>query len=308
MVMTAIENTIHSLFKYKNENAVVETMTPSFPQYHINTNEFHALKEFLYFNTGIVINDNKRYLLLNRLSKRLRYLGLFNFSDYLHYINHSTSGKSEIVELIDAMTTNKTDFFREFRHFEFMTQTVLPEYLKSNPKNVPFKIWSSACSSGEEPYSIAMSLIEYSKKSPLFKFDVLATDISETVLRHCVSGIYTKDKIAPIPSALLSEYFETNGTEYKVKPSITKQVSFKKLNLLSEYQISLKYYDVIFCRNVMIYFDKATQSKIVGKHFEVLKPGGYIFIGHSETLHGMNTRFEYISPSIYRKPVDAISV
>jgi chemotaxis protein methyltransferase CheR len=274
-----------------------------FAHFSIQDSEFKNLQALIYDKTGIVIKENKRYLLVNRLAKRLRHLGLKSFTDYIKYVSGGAQAQPELVELIDAVTTNKTDFYREIKHFHYLEQTVLTAFVQVNKSSFPFKVWSSASSSGEEPYTILITLAEFFSKYPGMRFEILGTDISETMLRQCVSGVYQKDKVHPIPPHLLKKYFVTDGTDYKVKPELTKPVSFKKLNLLQDFQRTLRGYDVIFCRNVMIYFDKGTQEKIVNKMYDVLKPGGYLFIGHSETLHGMNTQYEYISPSVYRKTV-----
>lgn len=284
----------------QNSRLVTQAET-FFAHFTIQDNEFKNLQSLIYDKTGIVIKENKRSLLVNRLAKRLRHLGLKSFTEYIKYISSGVRAQPELVELIDAVTTNKTDFYREIKHFHFLEQTVLPAFVQSNKTAMPFKVWSSASSSGEEPYTISITLSEFFSKHAGFKFDILGTDISETMLRQCVSGVYQKLKVHPIPPHLLKKYFTVNGMDYKVKPELAKPVTFKKLNLLQDFQRTLRGMDVIFCRNVMIYFDKGTQETIVNKMYDVLKPGGYLFIGHSETLHGMNTKYTYVSPSVYRK-------
>ncbi|MEW6238967.1 MAG: protein-glutamate O-methyltransferase [Candidatus Omnitrophota bacterium] len=263
--------------------------------------EFKSLQKIIYDTAGIDIKESKKYLLINRLSKRLRNLGLRNFTEYLSYLDLGERRNQEIVEFIDAVTTNKTEFFREYNHFQFMQNPFLPDLLKNRPAS-PIRIWSSACSSGEEPYSIAIFMSELIKYP--WKLDILASDISETILRAAVQGIYDESKLKPVHPNLLRKYFLKGSGRYKIRPEIANLISFKKINLKLDYHRSLSNFDIVFCRNVLIYFNHDMQNQIINKHWQVLRPGGYLFLGHSETLFGTHVNFQYVAPSIYRKAED----
>lgn len=275
----------------------------AFPTVHnISEREFDALRHLIYRECGVVIKPHKKSLLVNRLSKRLRHLGLATFSDYLDFLKTPRGGKGELTELIDAVTTNKTDFFREPKHFDFLRDHMLPGIKNRVLSGGPCRIWSAASSSGEEPYTLAICLSEFFGTGPGNKFEILGTDISETVLRHAVAGLYREAAVQPIPRHLLLKYFDKRGNLYRAKPEIARRVTFRKLNLLHDFQRYLRNIDAVFLRNVLIYFDRATQEGIIQKIGSVLRPGGYLFIGHSESLQGMRTPFEYAAPSIYRRP------
>jgi len=224
---------------------------------------------------------------------------LSNFTEYLNYVQSSPSKHQEFIELIDNVTTNKTDFFREPQHFSFLREQAIPQLQQLNGnRNTTIHIWSAACSSGEEPYTLAICLAEFLMSN---NFQIMASDVSETVLRHAVAGIYEENRVTPIPMPLLRKYFLRGDKRYKIKPEIAKLVSFKKINLNHDFHRHMKNLDVIFCRNVMIYFNKATQQELINKFWQVLRPNGYLFLGHSETLQGTNTPFTYIAPSVYLK-------
>lgn len=275
---------------------------PSGGGFTMSEKEFNVLRQMVYDHCAIDIRPHKKQLMVNRLSKRLRHLGIATFSQYVNYLNEGNNKDQEFIELIDAITTNKTDFFREPKHFSFLEQEVIPAAV--NQRNRPdrrLRIWSSACSSGEEPYSISICLNEALARYPGWSFEILASDISETILRNAVTGIYEENKVSPIPMNLLRKYFLRGNRRYKVKPETGQNVTFKKINLKLDFQRMLSNFDVIFCRNVLIYFNRETQHNIIQKCWQVLRPGGYLFLGHSETLQGMETQFHYILPAIYQK-------
>ena len=266
--------------------------------------EFNELRNLIFDSIGIEIREHKKHLLVNRLSKRLRQLGLQCFREYLNYLETSPNRHKEMIELVDAVTTNKTDYFREPKHFQIMDEVSLPALI-ANParKDRTIKIWCSASSSGEEPYTLAMCLAEFFQHKPGWSFEILASDVSETMLRTAASGIYAEERIQPVPFELLRKYFLKGDKRYKVKPELAKYVTLKKINLKHDFHNSLSGYDIIFCRNVLIYFNQDSQDQIIEKHWRVLKPGGYLFLGHSETLHKTSGLFEYVAPSVYRKPM-----
>ncbi len=265
--------------------------------------EFNDLRNVIFGSIGIEIREHKKHLLVNRLAKRLRQLGLPRFQDYLNYIETSPNRHQEMVELIDAVTTNKTDFYREPKHFHIMDEVSLPALTADPSRKRTINVWCSASSSGEEPYTLAICLAEHVQKKPGWSFEVLASDVSETMLRTAASGIYLEDRIQPVPHEILRKYFLKGDRRYKVKPELARYVTFKKINLKHDFQNSLSNYDIIFCRNVLIYFNQDSQDQIIEKHWRVLKPGGYLYLGHSETLHKTSRLFEYVAPSVYRKPI-----
>lgn len=268
--------------------------------FHMSDEEFSTIRQWIYEAVGIEIKPHKKHLVINRLSKRLRHLGLTSFAHYLSYIQTEDRSKKEFTEMVDVITTNKTDFFREAKQFDFLRDKVIPQ-LRAERAASPIKVWSAACSSGEEPYSLAIWLSEIRESDPGFRFDILASDISETILRNAVEGIYQEDKIRPIEYALLKKYFLKGNGRYKIKPQLSQLVTFKKINLKHGFQSQLQPMHVIFLRNVMIYFNQQTQEEIVRKCWDVLTPGGYLFLGLSETLHNRGLPFEYAAPSIYKK-------
>jgi chemotaxis protein methyltransferase CheR len=282
---------------------VFENTSTPFNQVKMNDREFAHLRDLIYEHTAIEIKEHKKYLLVNRLSKRLRLLGVATFSEYLHYLHVGKNCKQEFIELVDAVTTNKTDFYREPKHFSFIEQRIFPLLVAANGNRTPkkFQVWSAASSSGEEPYTIAICLSELFSRLPNWDFEILGSDISETVLRMAAMGIYDEERVAPVPAPLLRKYFLKGNNRYKVKPELAKKVSFKKVNLKLDFHRTLSDFDIVFLRNVLIYFNRETQQDIVNKCWHVLKPGGYLFLGHSESLHGANTPYTYIAPAVYQK-------
>ncbi|MBN2008491.1 protein-glutamate O-methyltransferase [candidate division KSB1 bacterium] len=266
----------------------------------LTSDQFARVSQILYRACGISLGPGKEELVKARLVKRLRFLNLHNFDQYIEFVN---SGKSaqELKIMTDALTTNKTSFFREEQHFHFLKDHVIDVVAKTTQK---LRIWSAGCSSGEEPYSIAMHLQENISNSYSWDNKILATDISPTVLNKAKNGIYTEESLRDVPVSLHSKYFRRMGTEfdiqYQVMDNIRNMIKFAILNLIGPWPMSGPF-DVIFCRNVMIYFDKPTRQKLVSRYYSLLKPGGYLFVGHSESLTGTATQFKYIQPAVYMK-------
>lgn len=274
--------------------------------FQMSDKEFETLRSLIFDTIGITIKAHKKYLLVNRLSKRLRHLGLRTFTEYLGYLESCDQKYQELTELIDAVTTNKTDFYREPKHYTVLEDMVLPAIMNdSRKKDRTIRIWSSACSSGEEPYTLGIIMSEYLKKHSGWKVEILASDISETVLRAAVTGIYEQPKIAPIPYELLRKYFLKGNARYKVTPELARLVTFKKVNLKTDYPRAIPTQDIVFCRNVLIYFEPEHQKDIIAKHWQVLQPNGFLFLGHSETLHGGSGSYSYVAPSVYQKTSQA---
>lgn len=265
----------------------------------LSTEQFQTISELVYEKAGIHLKSGKEALVRARLMKRLRALGLQTISDYMTLIR-SESGDKEIGFMIDVMTTNKTSFFRESAHFDFLRETVLPEIQDQNR----LRFWSAACSSGEEPYTLAIvlreSLPDIRRRDAL----ILATDISRRMLNIAGRGSYTFDKVKDIRGEYLRKYFvrsKTPGEDvYRVKPEVRALARFAYLNLMQRWPMKGSF-QVIFCRNVMIYFDRSTQQELVNRFWDLLAHGGYLFVGHSEGLSAIHHQFRYVRPAVYQK-------
>lgn len=270
----------------------------------ITENEFIALSNLVYDKIGIQITDQKKTLLVGRLQKLLRAYKFKSFQEYYNYLTNEKSGKA-ISELANYISTNHTFFYREHEHFEFFYKYALPEIeqklKKSKIKDI--RIWSAGCSSGEEPYTLIMLILEYfGKEYKNYDAGILATDISEKALKYAIEGIYSDEKVSPLPDNFKNKYFTKNsdGT-WKIADGVKKEVTFRKFNLISEVYPFKKQFDIIFCRNVMIYFDDKTREKLVEKFYNFTAPMGYFFIGHSETLNRTKSQFKFIMPALYQK-------
>jgi len=264
----------------------------------LNNRQFQEISRLVYQKCGISLKSGKEALVRARLMKRLRALEIPSIKAYMELIS-SDQGQAEIHTLIDVMTTNKTSFFRESAHFDYLSQVILPELDQQR-----LRFWSAACSSGEEPYTLAMVLREniaaIDKKDVL----ILSTDISNRMLETAREGIYSQERMADIPQPLIQRYFErcSNGLgkSYRVGPALRKLVRLAPLNLMQPWPMKGPF-NVIFCRNVMIYFDRPTQQQLVNRFYDLLMPGGYLFVGHSEGLSGVRHDFQYMKPATYRK-------
>ncbi len=268
----------------------------------LSSRDFARLRELMHAETGICLSPEKKTMVEVRLKRRLRILNMATYREYCEFVFGRKGMKEELVYLINVITTNKTDFFREPAHFEFLAQRALPE-LAMNGR--PFLAWSAGCSSGEEPYTVAMVLSEYAETLSGFRFRILATDISTAVLEKAELGVYTSECVAPIPLALKRKYLlrsrDSKSARVRVVPDLRKLIEFRRLNFMDADYALAERADVIFCRNVLIYFDRATQESILRKLVHNLTPGGYLFVGHSETLHDMALPVVPVAPALYRK-------
>jgi chemotaxis protein methyltransferase CheR len=268
--------------------------------------DYHKIAEFVHKTAGINLLEGKKELIRTRLGKRMRLLQINDFRTYFKHVMSDETGE-EIVFLLDALATNLTSFFREDQHFDFMGKTLLPllEAKRREKGSHRLRIWSAACSSGEEPYTIAMVVME---KSPYFgtggDCKILATDISTKVLNIAKQGMYGPERVKTVPPMLVSKYFQKTGDRehhmYQIIPQLRNLIAFRRLNLMDPLPFKNPL-DLIFCRNVMIYFDKETIGQLVSKYYQILAPGGYLFIGHSESLSGFAHDFKYVQPCIYQK-------
>ena len=273
-------------------------------QYVISDKEFGLFSDLVYSVSGIVLNASKKELVKARLSKRLTKVKIETFGEYYDFVTKHDKNGDELVQLIDSISTNKTDFYRESRHFDFLNSPLLPALVeeKRKSKNRTIRIWCAASSSGEEPYSLAITVLDHIKPNEGWNLKILATDISTKVLQKAINGVYTKEVLGCVPKAVITTHFSKAPNDcYKVKDHLKNLITYRRFNLMTP-KFPFKYpFDFIFCRNVMIYFDSKTQEELISKFYNCLPKGGYLFIGHSETLTRKTHGFKYIEPAIYRK-------
>ncbi len=268
---------------------------------------FLKFSSFVQSELGIKMPKVKKTMLQARLSKRLRKLGMMNFDEYYDFVFSPDGIKTELQNMIDAVTTNKTDFFREPRHFNYLVQTALPELIHNGAIKNGRKVlvWSAGCSTGEEPYTIAIVLSEFAEKCPGFWFSILATDLSIKVLKEAALGIYSEDDVEIIPIQLKKRYLLKSKDRKKgmvrIVSGLRSGIDFRRLNFMADDYGIRRERDIIFCRNVLIYFDRVTQEIVLNRVCRHLRPGGYMFMGHSETLNGLNVPLLQAAPTIYKK-------
>ena len=271
----------------------------------LKSSEFQILASLVYSHCGIHLSEVKKVMLESRLQKRLRALQLTSFNDYIEYVSSKEGIENELVHMIDVVTTNKTDFFREPVHFEYLKERLLPEFAEETKFNRPLRAWSSACSTGEEPYTLAMVLQDFALLHGRFSYNILASDISTQVLQKASLAIYNANYVNMLPMGVKRKYFLKSKDIVKptarIVPGIREKVDFFRFNLMdNEYDVEGDL-DMVFCRNVLIYFDRATQQKVVSKLANKLRPGGYLFIGHSESLHQFDLPLTQVKPTIFIK-------
>lgn len=268
------------------------------PQVVLSVETFNSLRSYIYELCGIYYQDNKKYLLESRLQKRINYLNLKSYEQYLDFIKFNPGGKSEQRYLFEAITINETFFFRNQPQLDALISNIIPELI-SIKKSSCFKlrIWSAASSSGEEAYSIAMALNESIRpKYPNMEFEIVGTDISQSVVDIARRGVYREYSIRNTPAYYLNKYFKNSGGNFEIDQNIKKYVSFKILNLYDDPAMkAMNSFDVIFCANVLIYFDMKSKMKVVSHLYNNLNRGGYLFIGYAETLNGISKAFKLIS-------------
>jgi len=279
-------------FKLQND----EPMAPA--AIDLNEKHFNKISELVYQSSGINLKKGKEALVRARLMKRLRAIGMKSVEDYMDYIEDA-EGAYELTSLIDVMTTNKTSFFREVEHFNFLRDTILPELERSR-----LRFWSAACSSGEEPYSLAVLLRDCIANIDTKDVLILATDISRRMLEKAHSAVYSEQMLRTLPPLYQKKYFKKLDNQrtglHRVTDDVRKMIRLAWLNLLDPWPMKGPF-NVIFCRNVMIYFDRPTQQTLINRFWEILEPGGYLFVGHSEGLSAITHNFQYVRPAIYCK-------
>lgn len=267
--------------------------------------DFKKLSYFIYNNYGIKMPEAKKIMLQSRLQKRLSVLKINSFSEYCDFLFSKEGEQMELIHMVDVVTTNKTDFYREAAHFDFMREVVLPEFVHQNNSRKPMKLWSAGCSSGEEPYTMSFVLSDFAEKNSGFDYQILGTDISTRILEKAITAIYAEDRVSIVPLEIKRKYLLKSKDRQKptvrIIPELRRKVSYQRLNFMdSSYDIS-DVFDVIFCRNVLIYFDRPTQEAVINKLCTKLKTGGYFFLGHSESITSMKVPLVQLKPTVFMK-------
>jgi len=267
---------------------------------------YDFLAQLIYERSRIRLGADKHALMAGRLGQRLRTLGIADYDEYCRLLQ-SPDGEGEIDSLIDLISTNHTEFFREPAHFEILARQVLPAAAAAQTiGQQTYRVWCAAASSGEEVYSLAIVLAEFARLRPSFQWHIDASDISRTMLERCRRGIYPADRVNLPAADLLPRYFQRGFAEregfYRVKPELRQRTTVQRINLFQQHYAIPRRQDVIFCRNVMIYFDVESREWLVNRLTDYLAPGGYLFVGHSESLIGVRHRLHAVWPSVYRKP------
>ncbi|MDH4027741.1 MAG: protein-glutamate O-methyltransferase [Nitrospirota bacterium] len=289
------------------EDAINRNMQPA----EMSQEDFRRISEFVQKELGIMMPPAKRIMVQSRLQKRLRALRMSSYKQYCEYVFSPRGIEGELVHMIDLVTTNKTDFFREPAHFEYLISTAVPELARLTGAGAgkQLMIWSAGCSTGEEPYTLAMVLQDYAEKSlpRKFAYTILATDISTKVLNIAQKGIYSVDRITPVPMEFRKKFLLRSRDREKglvmFNREIREIIRFRRLNFMDEDFGFREPLDIIFCRNVIIYFDRNTQKKLFNQFYRHMTPGGYLFTGHSETLNGLDVPFTRVGTAVYRKPL-----
>ncbi len=274
-------------------------------QAKLSTSEFNKLSNFIFTEYGIKMPDVKKTMLQSRLQKRLRALNMTSFSEYVEFVFSKKGQTEEVIHMMDVVSTNKTDFFREPVHFDFIKNHIIPQKYGGGNYRRPIKIWSAGCSSGEEPYTIAITMNELKDDYPALDYSILGTDISTQMLQNAMNGIYKESRVLNIPMSIKRKYFlkskNRENPTVRVIPELRKKIIFQRLNFMEPtYKIS-EDFDIIFCRNVLIYFDQKTQENVIRKLTKRLKPEGYFFLGHSESITNFELPLQQIKPTIFIK-------
>ena len=271
-------------------------------EFHFSDKEFKFISKLVGERTGIVLYDAKRQMVYGRLSRRLRQLKLTKFSDYCDMLTSGHEG--ELIEFTNAITTNLTAFFRENHHFEHLKETVLPDLIKKNAHTKRLRIWSAGCSSGEEPYSIAMCVREAIPKSSGWDVKILATDLDSNMVQRGKDGIYTAERVEGLTPSRMKKWVKkgtgANADKVRMSAELREMITFKELNLMEGWPIKGPF-DFMFCRNVVIYFNKETQRVLFDRYADILRDDAHLYIGHSESLNKVTDRFKLLGKTIYQK-------
>jgi len=268
---------------------------------------FSRFTQFIKQNCGIHLVPSKHTMLEGRLRKRMRQLLLPTFEDYARYFfKKNNTDTDEVIHFLDVITTNKTGFFREKPHFDYLTSEILPNFMKQHERKLgTFRIWSAGCSSGQEPYTLAMVLNEFAETNPAFRYAILATDLSKSSLERAQTAVYDTSELEEVSLEHRQKYFiasqNLSSRQLRVIEALRKKIRFKLLNFMNSVFPIKEPLQVIFCRNVMMYFDRTDRKKLVQRFIEQLAPGGYLFTGHSESLAGLTAELQSVSNSVYQK-------
>ena len=291
----------------KKQKAIDFKIAPANTRLTMNAKTYDRFSVFIQDELGIKMGSNKKIMLQARLMKRLRVLKMSSYDQYYEYLFSLAGQQKELSFFVHQVTTNKTDFFREPAHYQYLLEQAVPTLINEKRYSVrrPLRVWSSACSTGEEPYTLALVLSEFAELKETIHFTILATDISPIVLENASRGIYEESKIGSIPVHMRKKYLlrskDKNKKLVRIAPEPRSRINFQWVNLKTQpYNIEEKM-DIIFCRNVIIYFSRPTQKNVLSHLCDQLLPGGYIFMGHSETLSGFDVPLEQVAPTIYRK-------
>ncbi|HTX35229.1 MAG TPA: CheR family methyltransferase [Bryobacteraceae bacterium] len=272
---------------------------------NLSTADFERLRSLIHAECGIHLSGEKKTMLEIRLRRRLQNLQLSSCAEYCNFVFAPGGKDQELVHLIDAVTTNKTDFFREPDHFEFLATRVLPDLDARNGADRRSLVWSAGCSTGEEPYTLAMVLSEYAQGHAGFRFSVLATDISTAVLAKARLGVFKAEAVKPVRENLRRKYVmrsrDPGADQVRIVPELRAKVEFRRMNFMDAGHALPAPPEIVFCRNVIIYFDRPTQLRVLERLTRQLAPGGYFFSGHSESLQNMGLPLVAVGPAIYRK-------
>jgi chemotaxis protein methyltransferase CheR len=270
----------------------------------ITPDEYDLVRKLVYERAGINLGDNRQHLVQARLAKRIRMLSLSGFREYFKFLE-SDRNKDEMIRLIDAICTNTTFFFREADHFDFLAESLRSRIRDENwdQKRYTLRIWSAACSSGEEPYTLAMVVQKVLREFPSIDFKILATDLSQKILAQAMTGRYDAQKLKIVPEEYRRTCFRpvngSRGTQFEIVPELRKQITFVNFNLMTP-EFPFKFgFDYVLCRNVMIYFDRKTQEGLINRIARHIRPGGHLIVGHSESLNGLSHKMKYVKPTIY---------
>lgn len=271
----------------------------------LSTLDFKRLSEFITQNYGIKLPAHKKVLLESRLQRRLNKLEIDSMKEYVNHVFSNEGLQNELAHMTDRILTNKTDFFRENAHFEFLKNNILPNFKKNNSHNSTFNIWSAGCSSGEEPYTMSFVLNNFAIHNQDFNYEIFATDVSNEMLNKSKLGIFHQKRIINIETSLMKRYFlkskDKTKNHLRIVPELRSKIKFEKLNFMdSQYEVPDNF-DIIFCKNVLIYFSRETQLKVIKKLATKLKHNAYLFVGLSESLSNYNLPFKLIRPSVYQK-------
>lgn len=265
----------------------------------ISEKEYMLIRDYAKTNLGIFLNEKKKSLITTRLGNRIKRLGLKTIEEYYNYL---TTNHDEIVNFTNLITTNYTYFMREAEHFKIFYDDVLPQIKKNEIKNKDLRVWCAGCSAGQESNYLGILVDKFFKNTHGWNTQILASDISTDVLEKAYYGKYAADDVTDVPNETLNNYFVKSGDEYQVIESVRKNIVYRKINLIDPFKFK-KPLQVIFCRNVMIYFDDEVKEKVVKQFYDALEPGGFLFISHSETLNTIKSDFKLYKPAVYRKEI-----